>query len=91
MRLRGLGRAAGATELRITGVRHWSLGEVTRVAIETNGEFRYRSDRLVNPERIFFDLVGTRPATRSQKIRVREIGDRFLKRIRMAETQPGIT
>jgi N-acetylmuramoyl-L-alanine amidase len=82
---------AAASELRITGIRHWSLGEVTRVAIETNGEFRYRSDRLVNPERIFFDLVGTRPATRSQKIRVSEIGDRLLKRIRMAETQPGIT
>jgi hypothetical protein len=37
------------------------VGDVTRVAIEVSGEFQYRSDRLHNPERIYFDILNARP------------------------------
>ena len=30
--------------LEVTAVRFWTFSEVTRVAIETNGEFHFRSD-----------------------------------------------
>ena len=46
-----------------TAVRFWSLGEVTRIAVETDGDFEVRSDHLENPDRIFFDLTGTKPAS----------------------------
>jgi len=36
-------------------------GEVTRIAIETDGETGYHAERLDNPDRLFFDLQGTRP------------------------------
>jgi len=45
----------------VTAVRFWSLGGVTRIAIETDGDFQVKSDRLDNPDRLFFDLTGTRP------------------------------
>ncbi|MBM3774804.1 MAG: hypothetical protein FJW37_06515, partial [Acidobacteria bacterium] len=47
-----------AQELEIRDVRHWSLAEVTRVAIEASGEFEYRHERLSNPDRVFFDITG---------------------------------
>ncbi|HUI76842.1 MAG TPA: N-acetylmuramoyl-L-alanine amidase [Bryobacteraceae bacterium] len=74
----------------VTAVRHWSVGEVTRVAIEVSGEFQYHSDRLHNPERIYFDIVNARPRL-ERKLSSEDITDKFLKRVRMAETTPGVT
>jgi N-acetylmuramoyl-L-alanine amidase len=62
---------------------------VTRIAIETTGEAEYRAERVPNPERIFFDLRDTRPRTR--KLEVIPVGDRLIKQLRIAETQPGVT
>src|SRR5690349_18448042 len=53
--------AESAEQHHVTAVRFWSLGDVTRIAVETDGEFTVRSDRLENPDRIFFDLAGTKP------------------------------
>ena len=36
--------AAGATTSKVTAVRFWSRGDVTRVAVEVSSEFRYRSE-----------------------------------------------
>jgi N-acetylmuramoyl-L-alanine amidase len=80
-----------AAPLKVTDVRFWSLGDVTRVAIQTNGEFRYRYERLPHPDRVFFDLLGAKPPAGSGKIHVIPVGDRMLKQIRVAEAQPGVT
>jgi N-acetylmuramoyl-L-alanine amidase len=82
---------AGAEPLKVTDVRFWSLGDVTRVAIQTNGEFRYRFDRLPNPDRLFFDLLGTKPPAGNGGVHVIPVSDRLLKQIRVAETQRDIT
>jgi N-acetylmuramoyl-L-alanine amidase len=75
---------------RVKDVRFWSLGDVTRVAIEVSADFKYRQDRLPDPDRIFFDIPA-RPQTTDRKIRVIGVGDSLLKQIRVAETQPGVT
>src|SRR3981189_119382 len=75
--------------LELTAVRFWTLSEVTRIAIETNGEFQFRSDQLHKPERLFFDLLGTKP--RVKGMQTTPVGDKLLKRIRVAETQRGTT
>lgn len=80
-----------AQQLEVTAVRFWTLSEVTRIAVETNGEFRFRSDRLNNPERLFFDLLGTKPRMGVKGVQTTPVGDKLLKRIRIAETQPGMT
>ncbi|MDQ2898984.1 MAG: AMIN domain-containing protein, partial [Acidobacteriota bacterium] len=68
--------------LEVTDVRFWTLPEVTRVAIETNGEFRCQSDHIYNPERIFFDLIGAKPQVGGKRLKTKEVGDGLLKRIR---------
>ncbi|HEV3333212.1 MAG TPA: N-acetylmuramoyl-L-alanine amidase [Bryobacteraceae bacterium] len=74
----------------VTAVRHWAVGDVTRVAIEVSGEFQFRSDRLHNPERIYFDILNARPRL-EHKLSSDDISDKFLRRVRMAETTPGVT
>jgi N-acetylmuramoyl-L-alanine amidase len=76
---------------KVTAVRFWSLGEVTRVAIEVSSDFKYRHDRLPNPDRLFFDIQGARPAMAEKKMYTIAVGDPLLKQIRVAETQPGVT
>jgi N-acetylmuramoyl-L-alanine amidase len=82
-------RQAGPFE--VTAVRYWSLADTTRVAIEITGEVSYRSDRVPNPDRIFFDFIGARPHIDGRHGFSTEVGDKLLKRIRMAETAPGVT
>ena len=75
----------------VTAVRCWAAGDVTRVAIEVTGDFEIRSDRLHNPERVYYDILQARPMIESRRIYARTLDDRFVRRIRVAETQPGIT
>src|SRR5258708_1594116 len=75
----------------VTAVRFWSLGDVTRIAVETDGEFVVHSDRLDNPIRLFYDLVGTRPTLGSKAMTVIPVSDKLLRQIRVAETQRNVT
>jgi N-acetylmuramoyl-L-alanine amidase len=75
----------------VTAVRHWSLSGVTRVAIEVSGDFRFRSDRLHNPERIYFDILDARPRMDSRRFYSEDLDDKLVTRIRAAETVPGVT
>jgi len=74
----------------VTGIRHWSAPDYTRVAIDVDAEVKYEAGRVPNPDRIFFDLPNTRLASvlvgKSFEVR-----DGFLKKIRVAQFQPGYT
>ena len=72
-------------------IRYWTLGEVTRVAVETSHETEYRAERLTNPDRLFFDFRGIRPRPGLRGMQTITVNDRLLKQIRMAETQRGVT
>lgn len=85
------GQARRAAPFEVNAVRYWSLAETTRVAVEITGQVRVRSDRVQNPDRIFFDFVGARPSIDGKRIYSSEVGDKLLKRIRVAETIPGVT
>lgn len=76
--------------LAVTGVRFWTLGDVTRVVVEVTGEFDYRGERLANPDRIYFDILGCKPRP-SVVAPVVNTGGGLLQQIRVAETQPGVT
>ncbi len=75
----------------VTAIRSWSLTEVTRIAVEVSGQFHARSDRLHNPERVYFDIVGARPRIDSKRTWSKDIGDKLVQRVRVAETTPGTT
>jgi N-acetylmuramoyl-L-alanine amidase len=75
---------------RVTGVRHWSTPGYTRVAIDVEQEVKFGSQRISNPDRIFFDLRDTRLAS-TLVGKTFDVDDGFLKKIRVAESQPGRT
>jgi N-acetylmuramoyl-L-alanine amidase len=84
---------AGAADggLKVTGVRFWSLGDVTRVAIETTGPFDYTHARLDNPDRLFFDIAGARTQFPTKGMYTVKVEDRLVRQIRVAQPQPGRT
>jgi len=79
---------SGQAARRVTAVRFWSAGDSTRVAVEVSGEFKYKSDNLEAPPRLFFDVQGAKPSMAQKTI---PVGDHLLRQIRIAETQPGTT
>jgi len=82
---------AGSEILHVSAVRCWSLSEATRVVIAVSGEFEYRSERAHDPERVFFDILGSRPHIDGHRTYSANLSDRLVKRVRVAETLPGVT
>jgi N-acetylmuramoyl-L-alanine amidase len=75
---------------RVTGIRHWSTPDYTRVAIDLESEIKFASQRIANPDRIFFDLRDTKLAS-TLVGKSFDVDDGFLKKIRVAQFQPGRT
>ncbi len=75
----------------VTAVRHWNSSGILRFAIEVSGEFEYRSDRLHDPERVYYDILNARPKFENKRIYTEDVDDALVKRIRVAETAPGVT
>ena len=75
---------------RVTGIRHWSTPDYTRVAIDLENEVKFFSQRIDNPDRIFFDLRDTKLAS-TLVGKSFDVDDGFLKKIRVAQFQPGRT
>ena len=69
----------------VTGIRHWSTPNYTRVAIDLGDDVTYEAARVPNPDRIYFDLHGTRlsPELVGKSFTVTDDG--FLKRVRAAQ------
>src|SRR5271163_4673815 len=83
--------AAPKTSNKVSAVRFWSLGDLTRVAIDVSSGFKFRSERLTNPDRLFFDIEGAKPEMIAKGLQTIPVGDGILKQIRIAETKPGVT
>ncbi|MGA9356087.1 MAG: N-acetylmuramoyl-L-alanine amidase [Terriglobales bacterium] len=75
---------------RVTGVRHWSTPDYTRVAIDVERDVKFDSQRIAHPDRIFFDLKDTRLAS-TLVGKTFDVDDGFLRKIRVAEFKPGRT
>jgi N-acetylmuramoyl-L-alanine amidase len=74
--------------VHVTGVRHWSTPDYTRVAIDLEQGVKYQSQRIDHPDRVFFDLLDTKlnPALLGKTY---DVDDGLLKKIRVAQYQPG--
>jgi N-acetylmuramoyl-L-alanine amidase len=75
---------------RVTGIRHWSTPDYTRVAIDLEQDVEFDSQRISHPDRIFFDLHGTKLAS-TLVGKSFEVDDGFLRKIRVAQFKPGKT
>ncbi|MGB8128749.1 MAG: N-acetylmuramoyl-L-alanine amidase [Candidatus Angelobacter sp.] len=74
---------------RLTGIRHWSTGDYTRIAIDLEQEVKYQSGRVPHPDRIFFDLYGTKLAPELVG-KSFEVDTGFLHKIRVAQYKLGL-
>jgi N-acetylmuramoyl-L-alanine amidase len=74
---------------RLTGIRHWSTGDYTRVAIDLEQEVKYQAGRVPHPDRIFFDLYNTRLAPELVG-KSFEVDAGFLHKIRVAQYKLGM-
>jgi N-acetylmuramoyl-L-alanine amidase len=77
--------------LSVVAVRHFILHDATRVAIEVSGSFEFRTDRLHNPERVYYDILNSIPRIKGRRLYSEAVDDKLLLRIRIAETAKGVT
>ncbi|MGC2404328.1 MAG: N-acetylmuramoyl-L-alanine amidase [Acidobacteriaceae bacterium] len=75
----------------VTGIRHWSTPVYTRIAIDLGDQVAYQAARVPGPDRIYFDLYGTRLAPGLNGRSVEVVDDGFLKQIRVAQFSNNVT
>jgi N-acetylmuramoyl-L-alanine amidase len=83
--------AAASDSGKVTAVRFWSLGDVTRIAIEVSSDFTFKFSQLSAPPRLFFDIHDARPQMVVKGVHTIPVGDGLVQDIRIAETQPQVT
>ena len=73
----------------VRNIRHWSDSkrEYTRVVIDLDKDVKYRQGQLENPDRIYFDLLGTR-VTKALAAKPFRVDGGFLKQIRVGQNKP---
>ena len=76
---------------KVTGIRHWSTPDYTRVAIDLGDDVTFEAARVPNPDRIYFDLHGTRLAQELVGKSFAVTDDGFLKKIRAAQFSNDMT
>ena len=69
---------------RVTGIRHWSTPDYSRVAIDLEGDVKFVSRRIDSPARIFFDLPATKLAS-TLVGKSFDVDDGFLTKVRVAQ------
>ncbi|WP_334269518.1 N-acetylmuramoyl-L-alanine amidase [Edaphobacter sp. HDX4] len=76
---------------QVSGIRHWSTPNYTRVAIDLGDDVTYEAARVPNPDRIYFDLHGTRLAQSLVGKTFTVTDDGFLKEVRAAQFSNDVT
>jgi N-acetylmuramoyl-L-alanine amidase len=85
------GAKRSGSKALVTGIRHWSTATYTRVAIDLGDNVTYEAARVPNPDRIYFDLHGTRLAQELVGKSFAVTDDGFLKKIRAAQFSDDMT
>jgi N-acetylmuramoyl-L-alanine amidase len=83
--------AANTGIIQVTSVRSWSHTDSTRIIIETSGLAEYKSDSAHNPDRLFLDILKSRPSVAEKRLATHVVNDHLVKRVRVAEITPGTT
>lgn len=71
----------------ISGIRHHSYADGTRVVVETDRKAALKYDWLKRPDRLYIDLFSSRLADSVIKGRQLEINDRLLSKARLAQNR----
>jgi len=77
------------TLAQVTGIHHSSNADASTIVVDLEDQVQYEAHSLDDPPRIYFDLHDTKlsPSAATQI----NVDDAFLKRVRVAQPQDGIT
>jgi N-acetylmuramoyl-L-alanine amidase len=78
---------ASAAPVALTSVRVWSVGPVTRIAIQLTGDVTFKRDQIFQTPRLFLDLHGCVIKLEPGYSRVMNVDDPLVERIRIAPNQ----
>ena len=75
----------------VRNIRHWSDSkrQYTRVVIDLDKDVKFEQGKLENPDRIYFDLEGTK-VTRALASRPFPVDGDFLQQIRVGQNKPDV-
>ncbi|MEE8200658.1 MAG: N-acetylmuramoyl-L-alanine amidase, partial [Candidatus Acidoferrales bacterium] len=76
--------------VEVRSIRYWNTRNYTRVVVDLEGKVDYRQGRISNPDRIFFDLLGTELSTVLNG-KTFDVEEGLLHRIRVAKNRSGVT
>jgi N-acetylmuramoyl-L-alanine amidase len=76
--------------LEVSGIRRWTGADYTRIVISVDDEVQFNAQRIANPDRLVFDLAGTRlsPALVGRAL---SNEDGLLRQVRLAQFSPTVT
>ena len=86
---RSEGAPAGAPAAAVRSIHYRSEAEYTHVTIDFDEPASYQGQRLSNPDRFFLDFSNTWLVLETSDSIV-PVNDRYLRRVRAAQYQPGI-
>ncbi len=76
----------------VQAIRYWSFGDVTRIAVQTQGDYTLHYAQIASPPRVYFDLTGLQPpAAARRSIQTIPVNDERIKDIRVDAVRPGTT
>jgi N-acetylmuramoyl-L-alanine amidase len=82
-------RPAGSLP-QVTGIRHWVGPNYTRIVVTVEGEVKFDTLRLPNPDRIVLDLADSRLSP-DLVGKTFPVEDGFLRQVRVGQFQPTVT
>ena len=74
--------------VRIRDVKYWSTPEYTRISVKLDQSVEFESQRIDNPERIYFDLRNAKLASHLMGQSF-DVEDGVVKKVRVAQYKPG--
>lgn len=74
---------------QVTNLRHWNGENYTRIVIDVEGDVKWESARIANPDRIYFDIYKAKLGSPLAG-KTFEVPGGFLQSVRVAQNQLGI-
>ncbi len=75
---------------QVTRIRTWNADTYTRIVIDVNAQVKYQAARISGPDRIYFDIEGTKINSDLLHKPIEIPGGGFLKGVRVAQNQQGV-
>jgi N-acetylmuramoyl-L-alanine amidase len=81
-------QTADEKTVRVKAVQPWSAPDYTRITVDLEQDVEFQSQRLSDPDRVFFDLKNARLPS-DLRGKTLDVDDGLVKKIRMAQYKPG--